>query len=65
MQQIIYLGGISVIAISDKGNLFKAPETYMYKIATKNRKRNLIDIDFSIEKNLKNLSDFHNKKFHL
>ena len=55
-------GGISVIAVSAKGNLFKAPETYMYKIATRKIEKGLIDIDFSIEKNLKNLSDFHNKK---
>ena len=27
-------GGIAVLAIAKKGNLFKAPETYMSKIAT-------------------------------
>ena len=27
-------GGIAVLAIGDKGNLFNAPETYMHKIAT-------------------------------
>ena len=27
-------GALSVIAIAEKGNLFKAPETYMHKIAT-------------------------------
>jgi len=27
-------GGISVLAIGEKGNLFNAPETYMSKIAT-------------------------------
>ena len=55
-------GGISVIAIADKGNLFKAPETYMYKIATRKIEKGLIDIDFPIEKNLQNLSNFYNKK---
>ena len=29
-------GALSVIAISEKGNLFKAPETYMQKISTGN-----------------------------
>ena len=29
-------GGISVIAISEKGKLFQAPETYMYKLAVGN-----------------------------
>ena len=46
-------GGISVIAIAEKGNLFKAPETYMYKIATRKIEKGLIDIDFSIEKKFK------------
>ena len=55
-------GAISVLAISEKGNLFKAPETYMNKIAFgQNIPRDVIDLDNSIEKNLKNLSDFKNK----
>tara|TARA_B100001996_G_scaffold357482_1_gene321465 strand:- start:430 stop:1377 length:948 start_codon:yes stop_codon:yes gene_type:complete len=56
-------GGISVLAISEKGNLFRAPETYMYKIAVgKNIEKGAIDIDFDLEKNLKNLSDCKDKK---
>ena len=55
-------GGIAVIAIANKGNLFKAPETYMNKIATGKIEKGLIDLDFSLEKNIKNLSDFNNKK---
>jgi len=56
-------GAISVIAISEKGNLFKAPETYMNKIAFgQNIPSDVIDLDNTIEKNLKNLSDFKNKK---
>ena len=55
-------GAISVLAISEKGNLFKAPETYMDKIAFgQNIPKDVIDLDSSIEKNLKNLSDFKNK----
>ena len=46
-------GAISVLAISEKGNLFKAPETYMEKIATSKIDKDLIDLDFSLEKNIK------------
>ena len=56
-------GAISVLAISEKGNLFKAPETYMNKIAFgQNIPKDVIDLDFTVEKNIKNLSDFKNKK---
>ena len=54
-------GGIAVLAISEKGNLFNAPETYMDKIATGKIDKGLIDLDYSLEKNIKNLSDFKNK----
>ena len=54
-------GGISVLAVAEKGNLFKAPETYMNKIATGKIEKNLIDLDYTLEKNIKNLSNFHNK----
>jgi fructose-1,6-bisphosphatase II / sedoheptulose-1,7-bisphosphatase len=55
-------GGIATLAIAKKGNLFKAPETYMNKIATGKIEKGLIDLDYSLEKNIKNLSDFNNKK---
>ena len=54
-------GGISVLAIGEKGNLFNAPETYMDKIATGKIDKGLIDLDYSLEKNIKNLSEFKNK----
>ena len=54
-------GGIAVLAIAEKNNLFNAPETYMNKIATGKIDKGLIDLDFSIEKNIKNLSEFKNK----
>jgi fructose-1,6-bisphosphatase II / sedoheptulose-1,7-bisphosphatase len=54
-------GGIAVLAIGEKGNLFNAPETYMYKIATGKIDKGLIDLDFPLEKNIKNLSEFKNK----
>ena len=55
-------GGITVLAIAEKGNLFNAPETYMDKIATGKIDKGLIDLDYPLEKNVKNLSDFNNKK---
>ena len=54
-------GGLAVLAIGEKGNLFNAPETYMDKIATGKIEKGVIDLDYSLEKNIKNLSDFHNK----
>ena len=56
-------GALSVIAISEKNNLFNAPETYMDKIAVgKNIPKDVIDLDFSIKKNIQNLADTKNKK---
>ena len=54
-------GGIAVLAISEKGNLLNAPETYMNKIATGKIDKGLIDLDHSLKKNIRNLSDFKNK----
>ena len=54
-------GAISVIAISEKGNLFGAPETYMDKIATGKVEDGLIDLDYPLKKNVSNLADFKNK----
>ncbi len=54
-------GAISVIAISEKGNLFNAPETYMSKIATGKIEKGLIDLDYPLKKNISNLADFKNK----
>ena len=53
-------GALSVIAIAEKGNLFKAPETYMHKIVTTKIEKGLIDLDFPIKKNIHNLADFKN-----
>ena len=55
-------GGVSVLAIAEKGNLFNAPETYMNKIATNKIDKGLIDLDYPLEKNIKNLSEYKNKK---
>ena len=54
-------GALSVIAISEKNNLLNAPETYMDKISTRVTEKNLIDLDYSVKKNISNLSDYLNK----
>ena len=55
-------GALSVLAISNKGNLFNAPETYMNKISVgKDIPNDAIDLDFSLEKNIKNIADSLNK----
>ena len=55
-------GALSVIAVSNKGNLFHAPETYMNKIAVGNDVPiDAVDLDFSVEKNIKNIADVKNK----
>ena len=55
-------GALSVISIAEKGNLFNAPETYMNKLAVSNKvPHDATDLDFSLEKNIKNLADALNK----
>ncbi len=56
-------GAMTVLAVSKKGNLFNAPETYMEKIAAGNHiPKDTIDLDFSVEKNIKNYSRATDKK---
>ncbi len=51
----------SVLAASEKNNLFFAPDTYMEKIAIgANLPKNLIDLDNSVEKNVTQLADAKN-----
>ena len=54
-------GALSVIAVSEKNNLLNAPETYMQKIATSVKEKNVVDLDFSTKKNISNLCDYLNK----
>ena len=55
-------GALSVIAIANKDNLFNAPETYMEKISANVSESGIIDLDFSVAKNIHNLAEFKNKK---
>ncbi len=55
-------GGLSVIAIAERGNLFNAPETYMNKIAVnKNIPDDAVDLDNSIKNNILNIAEARNK----
>ena len=51
----------SVLAVTEKNNIFGAPDTYMEKIAIgENLPKNLLDLDNSVEKNIKLLSEAKN-----
>ncbi len=53
----------SVIAVANKGDLLSAPDTYMEKIAVgSNLPKNLLDIDYGVEKNINLLAKAKNKK---
>ena len=53
----------SILAATEKGNLFSAPDTYMEKIAIgADLPRNLLDLDNSVKKNIQLLSEAKNKK---
>ena len=54
---------LSVLAVSEKGNLLKAPDMYMEKIAIgANLPKNIIDLDFGVEKNIELLAEAKNMK---
>jgi len=55
-------GALSVIAIAGKNNLFSAPETYMNKISAAVPNDNIIDLDYTVKKNIFNLAEYKNKK---
>ena len=53
----------SVLAVSEKGNILSAPDTYMEKIIIgSNLPKNLLDLDNSVEKNINLLAEAKNKK---
>ena len=54
---------ISVLAIAKKGGLLSAPDTYMEKIAVgSGLPKNIVDLDNSVEKNIKLLAEAKNTK---
>ncbi len=53
----------SVLAVTKRGNLLTAPDTYMEKIAIgSNLPKNLLDLDYGVKKNLELLAKAKNKK---
>tara|TARA_B100001057_G_scaffold472756_1_gene536372 strand:+ start:269 stop:1219 length:951 start_codon:yes stop_codon:yes gene_type:complete len=55
-------GALSVLSVAEEGNLFSAPETYMDKLAVSKRvPYDATDLDFSLEKNIRNIADSLNK----
>jgi len=54
-------GAISVVAVAPKGCLLHAPDMYMNKIAVGPRAVGCVSLDYSVEKNLKNVSKALNK----
>jgi fructose-1,6-bisphosphatase II / sedoheptulose-1,7-bisphosphatase len=53
----------SVLAVTVKGNLLSAPDTYMEKIIIgSNLPKNLLDLDNSVEKNINLLAEAKNKR---
>ena len=55
-------GALSVIAVAGKNNLFNAPETYMNKISAAVPNDNIVDLDYTVKKNIFNLAEYKNKK---
>ncbi|GAA0865350.1 class II fructose-bisphosphatase [Paraclostridium tenue] len=53
---------ISVIAMGKKGSLLKAPDTYMKKIIVGPKAKGCIDLNASVEENIKNVAKALNKK---
>lgn len=47
---------MTVMAVAPKGKLFSAPDTYMNKLVTNEKFKNIVSLDFSIEKNIKNIA---------
>ena len=54
---------ISVLCVTKKDGLFSAPDTYMQKIAVgPGLPKNIIDLDNTVEKNIKSLAEAKNSK---
>ena len=47
---------MTVMALSERGSLFKAPDTYMNKLVTNKLYKDVVSLDFSIQKNINNMS---------
>ena len=52
---------MTVMALSPKGDLFRAPDTYMNKLVTSRLYKDVVSLDFSIEENINNMSKKNGK----
>lgn len=52
---------ISAVAVTEKGGIFRAPQIYMQKIAVGPRAKGAIDINASVEENIKSVAKALNK----
>ena len=52
---------ITVMAISERGKLFRAPDTYMNKLVTGMKYKNVVSLKFSVQENIQNISKESNK----
>ena len=48
---------MTVMALSERGHLFRAPDTYMNKLVVGSLSRDVVSLDYSIEKNICNIAD--------
>ena len=55
------LGAMTVLAVADQGNLLHAPDMYMQKLAVGPDCRGVIDIDLSVEENIRAVAKAKNK----
>ena len=53
---------MTVMAIAPEGKLFSAPDTYMNKLVTNKDFKDIVSLDFSIEKNIENIVSKSGKK---
>ncbi len=55
---------MTVMALSEQGNLFHAPDTYMNKLVANKLYKDVVSLDFTIEKNINNMSKKTGKSSH-
>ena len=53
---------MAVIALAQEGGFLNAPDVYMEKISANVPSKDIIDLDYSVKKNISNLADYKNKQ---
>mgnify|MGYP001349386946 FL=1 len=52
---------MTVMAVSERNHLFRAPDTYMNKLVVGNLSKDVVSLDYSIHENISNISNEMNK----